>query len=27
LEPPPGASIETFLEIIARQLRDVSRMR
>jgi uncharacterized RDD family membrane protein YckC len=26
LEPPPGASIETFLEITARQLRDVARM-
>jgi uncharacterized RDD family membrane protein YckC len=27
LEPPAGASIETFLEIIARQLRDIARMR
>jgi uncharacterized RDD family membrane protein YckC len=27
LEPPPGASIETFLEATARQLRDVSRLR
>lgn len=26
LEPPPGASIETFLEITARQLRDTARM-
>jgi len=26
LEPPPGASVETFLEITARQLRDVARM-
>jgi uncharacterized RDD family membrane protein YckC len=26
LEPPPGASVETFLEITARQLRDVVRM-
>lgn len=26
LEPPPGASTETFLEIAARQLRDVARM-
>src|SRR3974390_1364513 len=26
LGPPPGASIETFLEIAARQLRDVARM-
>lgn len=26
LEPPPGASTETFLEITARQLRDVARM-
>jgi hypothetical protein len=26
LEPPPGVSIETFLEIAARQLRDVARM-
>jgi uncharacterized RDD family membrane protein YckC len=26
LEPPPGASVETFLEIAARQLRDVARM-
>lgn len=26
LEPPPGASVETFLEVIARQLRDVARM-
>jgi uncharacterized RDD family membrane protein YckC len=27
LEPPPGASIETFLEALARDLRDVARMR
>jgi uncharacterized RDD family membrane protein YckC len=27
LEPPPGASIETFLEAAARQLRDVVRLR
>jgi len=27
LEPPAGASVETFLEITARQLRDVARMR
>jgi uncharacterized RDD family membrane protein YckC len=27
LEPPAGASIETFLEITARQLRDVARLR
>ena len=26
LEPPPGASVETFLEITARQLRDIARM-
>ena len=26
LEPPPGVSVETFLEITARQLRDVARM-
>jgi hypothetical protein len=26
LEPPAGASIETFLEITARQLRDQARM-
>ena len=26
LEPPPGVSIETFLEITARQLRDIARM-
>jgi len=26
LEPPPGASVETFLEVIARQLRDIARM-
>ncbi len=27
LEPPPGASVETFLEATARQLRDLSRLR
>jgi uncharacterized RDD family membrane protein YckC len=27
LEPPPGVSIETFLEAVARDLRDVARMR
>ena len=27
LQPPPGASIETFLEATARQLRDLARMR
>ena len=27
LEPPPGASIETFLEATARNLRDIARMR
>ena len=27
LEPPPGVSIETFLEAIARDLRDLGRMR
>ena len=26
LEPPPGVSVETFLEITARQLRDVARL-
>jgi hypothetical protein len=26
LEPPDGASVETFLEATARQLRDVARM-
>ncbi len=26
LEPPPGVSTETFLEITARQLRDLARM-
>lgn len=26
LEPPPGASVETFLEAAARQLRDIARM-
>lgn len=26
LEPPPGVSVETFLEITARQLRDIARM-
>lgn len=26
LEPPPGASVETFLEVTARQLRDIARM-
>jgi hypothetical protein len=26
LEVPPGASVETFLEVTARQLRDVARM-
>lgn len=26
LEPPPGASTETFLEVTARQLRDIARM-
>ena len=26
LEPPPGTSIETFLEVAARQLRDIARM-
>jgi hypothetical protein len=26
LEPPPGVSVETFLEIAARQLRDIARM-
>lgn len=27
LEPPPGVSLETFLEAVARQLRDLSRLR
>jgi hypothetical protein len=27
LEPPPDASVETFLEAAARQLRDLARMR
>ncbi len=27
LQPPPGASIETFLEATARQLRDLARLR
>jgi hypothetical protein len=26
LEPPPGASVETFLEAAARQLRDIARI-